>query len=317
MGTGTTAAAPRHAGLPATQPPKRRSKPRRQLLLPYGLLTPFLAAFAAFLLVPLGYALYLSLYRTQLIGGRHFVGTSNYASALHDRRFWDGVTRMAVFFLMQVPIMIGLALLAALVLDGALMYLRRVFRLAFFLPYAVPSVVAALMWGYLYGPNFGPISQVVRNLGASPPNLLGESWMLPSIANVVTWEWTGYNMLVLFAALQAVPRDLREAASLDGANAWQTAWRLRIPLVRPALVLVTVFSVIGTLQLFNEPQIMHTLAPSVISESYTPNLYAYNLSFSEQRYEYSAAISFLLGAVVFVGSYVFMLTTSRREKSER
>jgi multiple sugar transport system permease protein len=122
---------------------------------------------------------------------------------------------------------------------------------------------------------------------------------------------------VLFAALQAVPRDLREAASLDGANAWQTAWRLRIPLVRPALVLVTVFSVIGTLQLFNEPQIMHTLAPSVISESYTPNLYAYNLSFSEQRYEYSAAISFLLGAVVFVGSYVFMLTTSRREKSER
>jgi multiple sugar transport system permease protein len=317
MSSGTAAAMKRHLGVHATPQPRGNRPTPRRLFMPYALLSPFLFAFVAFLLVPLGYALYLSLYRTQLIGGRHFVGAENYSSAVHDGQFWGGVGRMGLFFVMQVPIMIGLALLAALVLDGALMYLRRLFRLAFFLPYAVPSVVAALMWGYLYGPTFGPITQVAHNLGISPPNLFSESWMLPSIANVVTWEWTGYNMLVIFAALQAVPRELREAASLDGANVWQTAWRVRIPLIKPALVLVTVFSVIGTLQLFNEPQIMHALAPSVITESYTPNLYAYNLSFSEQRYEYSAAISFLLGAVVFVGSYIFMLLTNRRERSAR
>jgi multiple sugar transport system permease protein len=136
--------------------------------------------------------------------------------------------------------------------------------------------------------------------------------MLASLGNVVTWEWTGYNMIILYAALKAIPPELTEAASVDGATAWQTARDVRIPLIRPALVLTIVFSIIGTLQLFNEPQIMNAIAPDVIGTHYTPNLYAYSLAFTAQQFNYAAAVSFVLGAVVFIGSYTFILATRRR-----
>jgi multiple sugar transport system permease protein len=111
--------------------------------------------------------------------------------------------------------------------------------------------------------------------------------------------------------LQAIPAELRDAGAVDGARGWQIALHIKIPLIAPALLLTCVFSIIGTLQLFNEPSIMEPLAPGVIVDSYTPNLYAYHLAFTNQQYNYSAAISFVLGAVVVVGSYVFMLVTNR------
>jgi multiple sugar transport system permease protein len=221
---------------------------------------------------------------------------------------------MAFFGIVQIPVMIGLALLFALLLDGRAVWLPGLFRLGFFLPFAVPTVVAALMWGYLYGPGFGPFSQLADDLGLPRPGFLTPSGMLPSLGNVVTWEWTGYNMIILYAALKAIPPELREAASVDGASDWRIARDIRIPLVAPALVLTIVFSIIGTLQLFNEPRIMHDIAPDVIGTAYTPNLYAYNLAFTNQQFSYAAAISFVLGAVVFVGSYAFMLATGRRRR---
>jgi multiple sugar transport system permease protein len=293
---------------------RRPRSARRTRMVPYLFLAPFACVFAGFLVVPLGYALYLSLFRSRLIGGQVFAGVANYDQAVHDPAFYSGLGRMALFFVMQVPVMLGLALIFALILDSGALYIRRLFRLGFFLPYAIPSVVAALMWGYLYGPTFGPIDQLANSLRLHAPNLLSSSAMLPSIANVVTWEYTGYNMIILFAALQAVPAELRDAAAVDGTGPVQIALRVKIPLIRSALVLTTVFSIIGTLQLFNEPQIMSTLAPSVIGNSYTPNLYAYNLAFTNQQYEYSAAISFLLGVVVFAGSYAFMWSVSRRAR---
>jgi multiple sugar transport system permease protein len=209
--------------------------------------------------------------------------------------------------------MLGLALVFALLLDSGAAWFTTVFRLGFFVPYAVPAVVAALIWGYLYGPTFGPFSQMADYLGLPAPAFLSEGWMLPSIANIMTWQFTGYNMIILYAALQAVPQEVRDAGAVDGAKDWQIALYIRIPLIFPALLLTGVFSIIGTFQLFNEPQILQALAPGVIGNNYTPNLYAYSLAFTNQDYNYSAAVSFALGAVVVVFSYVFMLTTSRRE----
>jgi multiple sugar transport system permease protein len=186
------------------------------------------------------------------------------------------------------------------------------FRLVFFVPFAVPTVVAALMWGYLYGPSFGPFADVAHDLGFGAPGFLTAGGMLPSLGNIVTWEWTGYNMIILYAALKAIPPELTEAAAVDGATPLQTARLIRIPLIGPALVLTIVFSIIGTLQLFNEPRIMNDIAPDVIGTHYTPNLYAYNLAFTGQEFNYAAAVSFVLGAVVFVGSYTFILATRRR-----
>jgi multiple sugar transport system permease protein len=122
----------------------------------------------------------------------------------------------------------------------------------------------------------------------------------------------GYNMIIYYAALQAVPQDLEEAAVLDGATAFDYALRIKLPLILPTIVITIVFSIIGTLQLFTEPYLMINLARSVIHSGFTPNLYAYTLAFTGQQYNYSAAISFLLGGVTAVLAYAFMLASDRR-----
>jgi len=290
----------------------RRYRWRRRVVLPYLFLAPFLLLFLLFFILPLGYALGISFYADRLVGGTVFVGGQNYLQAFQDSSFWEGVRRMLLFMVVQVPVMLCLALIFALILDSGVAKLRTLFRLGFFLPYAIPSVVSVLLWGYLYSPSFGPFAQIASSLHLPAPGFLTDSGMLASIGNIVTWQWTGYNMIILYAALQAIPPELYEAALVDGATGWKVARYIKIPLIAPALVLTCVFSIIGSLQLFNEPSIMFTLAPDVIGDHYTPNLYAYNLAFKDQQYNYSAAISFTLGAIVFVCSYIFMLVTNRR-----
>jgi multiple sugar transport system permease protein len=303
-------------GTPTGKTPGRASRDRRlrRMVIPYLFLLPFLVLFVMFLVLPLAYALWISVFADRLVGGTVFVGAENYLRAVRDPAFLGGVVRMLTFGAFQVPIMLGLALLLALVLDSGVVWFRTIFRLGFFLPYAVPSVVAALIWGYLYGQDFGPFAQLAERLGLPAPNFLSDSLVLASIANIVTWEFTGYNMIILYAALQAVPGELRDAAAVDGARGWQVALFIKIPLILPALLLTAVFSIIGTFQLFNEAQILQPQAPGSIGPAFTPNLYAYSLAFTNQQYEYSAAISFALGAVVVVCSYVFMLLTNRREE---
>jgi multiple sugar transport system permease protein len=292
--------------------PRRRREASRRAAVGYLFVAPFLVVFVAMLVVPLVYAGYLSLFREQLIGGTSFAGLDNYTRAFGDERLWQGVARVGMFFLIQVPIMLVLALAFALALDSGVLWLSRLFRLGFFVPYAVPGVVATLMWGYLYGPEFGPIAQLFEKLSLDPPNLLGSDLMLGSIANVVFWEFTGYNMILLYAALRAIPTELYEAAAVDGAGHWRTAWSVKIPALRPALLLALIFSVIGSFQLFNEPQLLQRLAPNVIDSAYTPNIYAYSLAFTSQDLNYAAAVSFLLGLVIVAVSYTVQLAANRR-----
>lgn len=316
----TDRASSAEVGSKLSQDPSSTPRRRGALLragMPYLFLLPFMALFFVFLVLPLVYALGISVFETQLVGGNVFVGLDNYARALGDRNFWEGVVRLVVFGVFQVPIMLGLALAFALVLDSGTVWLRNLFRLGFYLPYAVPSVVAALIWGYLYGPSFGPIAQLAEALNFTPPDLLSEGWMLASIANIVTWEFTGYNMIIMYAALQSIPAELDDAGAVDGAKGWQIALYIKIPMIKAAIFLTVIFSIIGTLQLFNEPNIMYAIAPQVIGNHYTPNLYAYTLAFTNQEYNYSAAISFVLGAVVVVFSYAFMLLTNRGELRSR
>lgn len=270
----------------------------------YAFVAPFLIVFAAMFIAPLAYAAYLSLYNSRLIGGTVFVGLRNYTQALQDSQFLSGLERIVLFFVIQVPIMIVLSTFFALVLDSGRLRAPKVFRVAFFVPYAVPAVVAALMWGYLYGAKFGPFVQIAHDLGTGAPQFLTSGHLLPSIANIVTWEFAGYNMIILYAALQAIPQDLYEAASIDGAGPIKTALRVKVPLLRPALGVILLFSVIGAFQLFNEPQVLTPAAGSVITPGWTPNLYAYNLAFTDERLNYAAAVSFLLGFIILVATCI-------------
>jgi len=298
----------------------RLSRMRRSIkrnAAPYLFLAPFLIVFLAFMVFPLLYALRLSLFRTRIIGGTTFVGLENYGRAFMDSDFWDGIRNVLTFGAIQIPIMLGLALVFALLLDSGTIRRLTIFRLGFFLPFAVPSVVAALLWGYLYGQSFGPLAQIAHAFGLPPPPafLLTAAGIIPALANISTWQYTGYNMLILYAALQAIPRELYEVARVDGASDWHIATRIRIPLIMPALFLTIIFSIIGTLQLFNEPQVLRVLAPGVINLHFTPNYYVYTLAFQNRQFDYSAAIAFSLAIVTAILSSLVLFLTFRREEN--
>lgn len=299
-------------GPSARRPGGRRRRIDRQATAGLLFVAPFVVLLVAFLVLPLGYALKISLYRSTLVGGEVFAYLDNYKEALGDEQFTTGVVRVLLFGLVQTPLMIGVALLAALILDNVTTRFAKVFRLAAFVPYAVPVVIGTLMWGFLYSPSTGPMSTLTEYIGLGRVDFLSENVVLGSLGNIVTWQWAGYNMIVLYAALQGVPREIYEAAVMDGASTVQTNVRVKIPMISGALVMVTVFTIVGTLQFFTEPLMLQPLNPGSVTRSYTPNVYAFHQAFSYQQYNYSAAISFLLGAVVFVGSYIFLFVTRRR-----
>jgi len=297
------------------RPPTRFSWQRfERKSIPYFFLLPFLVGYVLFQIYPLIYSFNLSLYRKQLIGGITFIGFTNYLKVFHDPSFWEGIRNVLIFGAFQIPVMLGLALIFALILDSDIIKKRTIFRLGFFLPFAVPSVVAALLWGYFYGQSFGPIAQIANALKLTPPVFLTPRGIFPAMANISTWQYTGYNMLIIYAALKAIPPEIYEAARVDGASNWQMAWHIRIPLVWPAIVLTIIFSINGTLQLFNEPNVLTVVAPTVVNLHFTPNIYLYNLAFRNAEFNYSAAMAFALALVSGALASLVLFLTRRREK---
>lgn len=293
---------------PAGAPPRRRRS-----WTGWAFIGPFMAVFAFVFLAPIAYAIYLSFFRTKLIGGTSFVGLENYQNVFTDGQFWSATGRVALFLVVQVPIMLFLALLVALAIDSGRLYGRSFFRVTVFMPYAVPAVVATLMWGFMYGNRFGLVANVNEALGLSLPDPLGPDWLLASIGNIVTWEFVGYNMLIFYSALQVVPKSLYEAADIDGASQFRVIRSIKIPAIRGALLIATIFSIIGSFQLFNEPAILKSLAPNVITTYYTPNLYAYSLSFSGQQFNYSAAVAIVMAVLTVIVAYAVQLRGMRKE----
>ncbi|WP_329237165.1 MULTISPECIES: sugar ABC transporter permease [unclassified Streptomyces] len=292
------------------RPPARRD---RRSWAGWGFIGPFVLVFAFVFLAPIVYSVHLSLFRDQLIGGTTFVGLDNYQQALQDEQFWSSLSRVSLFLLIQVPIMLGIALLVALALDSGRLYGRDFFRISIFLPYAVPAVVATLMWGFMYGTRFGLVSDVNDALGVSLPDPLSPGLVLASIGNIVTWEFVGYNMLIFYSALRVIPNSLYEAAEMDGAGQIRVITAIKLPAIRGALVIATIFSIIGSFQLFNEPSILQKLAPNAITTSYTPNFYTYSLSFSGQQHNYSATVAIVMGLITMVIAYVVQLRGMRKE----
>jgi len=298
----TRAAAPRRRGL------NERKKARTGLLF----VAPFALVFVAFLILPLVYAFYLSLYSKGLATGVVFAGLKNYAMAFSDPSFLQGIWFVVRFALVLIPVQMVVSLALALVLDSVTTRFARFARLMIFLPYAIPAVIGALMWGFLYSPTFGPMQQLAGLVGANAPFLLSPDLVFFGLMNVVTWQWAGYYMIIIYAALQGIDSSIYEAARIDGANSWQIAFRIKVPMVSSALLLILVFALIGTLQFFNEPQILRPLSNGTITPDFTPNIYAFSQAFAYANFNYASAISFALGIVVFIDVYVFLFFTRKR-----
>ncbi|MFI7407527.1 carbohydrate ABC transporter permease [Streptomyces sp. NPDC049627] len=281
---------------------RRRPSPSRAAL---PLLAPFCLLFGVFFLLPIGYAIHESLYAVRRSGlgfgtpERVFAGFDNYAKVFDDGIFLSGVGRLLLFGFVQVPVMLGLALLLALLLDGTAARCKPFFRLVYFLPYAVPGVIAAIVWAFLYTPQISPFGL----------DLLADDVVLGSIGNIVTWTWTGFNMLVIYSALQAVPRDIYEAAAIDGAGPLRIAWQIKIPMVRPSLALTAVFSVIGTLQLFNEPRVLSDVTANV-PKDYTPLMWSLQVALDRNDYALGSAIAVVLAVLTGGLSLLFLRLSS-------
>ena len=219
---------------------------------------------------------------------------------------------MILFGVVQVTVMIVAATILALLLESANAKWPGFFRATYFLPYGIPGVIATILWSFLYIPGLSPIVDVLSWVGIEI-DFLGPNMVLWSIANIVTWTYTGYNMLIIIAQLKSIPGELYEAAKIDGASGFRVAMAIQLPLIRPALLLTIIFSIIGTLQLFAEPRLMQTMSAGITSE-YTPNMSAYAFAFQYNDIGMAAAQAVIIAASAFLLSAIALGVSSWTEK---
>jgi multiple sugar transport system permease protein len=280
---------------------------------PYLFLIPAVVLFALFFALPIGYAVWLSLHKIEVqglglgSGARQEVwaGFGNYTDALGDPELLDGALRVLTYGLIVVPTMLSLALLFALLLDADRVAGRGFSRLVIFLPYAVPGVIAALLWGFLYLPDVSPLHYGLGKAGLPQPDLLDGGPLYFALANISVWGGTGFNMIVIYTSLRAIPAEIHEAARLDGATQTQIALRVKIPMVAPSLVLTFFFSVIATLQVFNEPTTLEPLTNSM-STTWSPLMKVYQDAFTNADIHTAAATAVVIAVVTLTLSFGFL-----------
>nr|WBO76180.1 sugar ABC transporter permease [Streptomyces sp. SBE_14.2] len=303
--------------------PSRTTALKRARSAPYLFLIPATVLFLLFFALPIGYAVYLSFRKVQVSGlglgsgarDEVWAGMQNYTDALGDSELVDGALRVLGYGCIVVPVMLGLALLFALMLDSERVRLAPFTRLAIFLPYAIPGVVAALLWGFLYLPDVSPFYFVLDRLGLPQPDLLDGGPLYLALSNIAVWGGTGFNMIVIYTSLQSIPAEVYEAAKLDGATPTQIALRIKIPMVAPSLVLTFFFSIIATLQVFNEPTTLRPLTNSV-SSTWSPLMKVYQDAFGNGDIHAAAAQAVIIALATLVLSFAFLRAANRRQKQE-
>lgn len=281
------AAAPRPAA------PRRR---RRGRAAPYLFVLPALLLFAAFKLYPIGWSFLLSLHRT--VGGvETFVGADNYLRLAQDPLLWTALRNTVVILAVQVPLMLALATGLAVALDSTLLRGRPVFRLGFFLPMVTGLVAYGIVFSVLLNQDYGLVNWVFGLFGADPvPWLTDPLWARISLGLALTWHYTGYNAVILLARLQTVPRELYDAVAVDGGGALSAFRHVTLPGLRPALLLTTVLSTIGTLQLFDEPYVLTGGGPD--NATLTIGVYLYQNAFTYFDFGYASALAYALTVLV-------------------
>ncbi len=280
------------------------------------LMAPFFLLLVTVFLIPTGTAIWLSFFAQDQPGlgfgpeSTVFVGLRSYAAVLSDPTFRGGLLTVVLYCLIYIPVMVVGALVLALLLDSGVAKLRGWAQMGLYLPHAVPGIIAALIWLYLYTPGLSPIIDLFAQ-GDIHLNFLGIHTVLPSIVNIALWSNLGYNMVIFYAALQAVPREVLEASVVDGAGPVKQAVRIKTPLVRGAIVTVGIFTLIWALQLFTEPVLLSQSTP-MISARFSPSMYIYDAAFTRNNYGLAAAASVILLAFTIALSYGVTRWTNRK-----
>ncbi|MFJ6636347.1 carbohydrate ABC transporter permease [Streptomyces sp. NPDC091376] len=289
-------------GGPGVSAGRSRILRRREALVGLAFVAPMLALFIVFRFGPTLGAAFLSLTDYRLSGEWTFTGAGNYTRLLQDDLFWESLGVTAVYTALYVPMTVALALGTAVLLHRTL-WLRGFFRGLFFLPYVTSIVLAAVIWKWIYEVEDGLLNATLGALSLGPVDFLGsESLVLPSIAAASAWKGFGYSMLILLAGLQSIPREVTEAATIDGANGWQRFRWVTLPLLRPVLFFVLVIEAITGFQVFDAMYVMTAGGP--VRASYSLVYFLYDSGFKFFDFGYASAVGLVLFLVVLVFSLI-------------
>jgi cellobiose transport system permease protein len=309
------------APAPAPQRRRRRSRLTRNRW-GYAYVAPFFVLFACFSLYPFLYTAWVSLHDMSLsnIDGAEWVGLNNYDKLLHSEFFWNAARNtLTIGILSTVPqlcIALGLAHLLNYRLRG-----RTFLRVAMLMPYATSIAAATLVFAQLFGRDYGLINMVLKAVGLDPVNWEGGHWSSQiAISAIVTWRWTGYNALIYLAGMQAIPNDLYEAATLDGASRWQQFLHVTIPGLRPTILFTVVVSTIGAVQLFGEPLLFSgngTTTGGSSRQYQTLGLLMYNQGWTNFHLGQAAATAWAMFLIILVVVGIYGLVARRRARAER
>ncbi|MEU3572873.1 sugar ABC transporter permease [Kitasatospora sp. NPDC036755] len=299
------------AGLAAGAARARRAR-RRRAAVPYLLLAPALLAFGVFKAYPIVDSLLLS-FTTGSGAATRDAGLANYRRLLDDPLFWTALRNTGEILVIQVPLMLGLALLMAVGLNSALVRWRTVWRLGVFMPSVTGLVATGVMFAYLLKADDGAINWVLNALGLPSVDWLGQPvWARMAVVVVLTWHYTGYNAVIYLAGLQSIPRELYEAAMVDGAGPVRRFTSITVPALRPVLLFTVVLSTIGTLQLFDEPYVLTGGGPD--NATLTVSMYLYQNGFRFFDFGYASAIAYALTLIVSVLGALQMRLMGERDK---
>ncbi len=286
---------------------------------PYAYVAPFFLLFLLTGLFPLLYTAFVATRKFSLLrGDLGPAGLDNFAFVLTNERFYVGLRNtLSIFLLSSVP-QVLLALALAAILDANLRA-KTFWRMGVLVPYVVAPVAVSLIFGQLFADNSGVINTLVRGWGL--PAIGWHADVLPShlaIATMVNYRWTGYNALIFLAAMQAIPRDVTEAAVVDGASRWQTFWNVTFPMLRPTIIFVVITSTIGGLQIFDEPRMYDAQGSGGNGRQWmTITMYLYELGWGPQKdLGRSAAVAWLLFLLVVAIALLNFWLTRRIASTE-
>jgi multiple sugar transport system permease protein len=296
-----------------------RLKPRqRQAIWAYVFLTPTLILFALIVIYPFLYAFYLSLQEWGVFGDTYFVGLQNYRDMLNDPLFWKSLSNTFKWTVGVVPATIIIALLVALILNSQRVKARGAFRTIYFVPVVTNMVAAAFVWRWLFEPTFGVVNYILERLGLPGPGWLASTkWALPAMMVVGIWKQIGFAMVIFLAGLQTIPRDIVEAARIDGATGWQVFSRITLPLLNPTVVFVAVMMVINALRVFTIPYVMsaggftYGVPGGPLDSTRVFVIHIYDLGFRRFQLGYASANAFAL-LILIMAATLFQMKVLER-----
>ncbi|MEX3101040.1 sugar ABC transporter permease [Streptomyces sp. V2] len=285
----------------------------------YAAISPFYLLFLGFGLIPVGFSLYVSFHRWDGLGSMEWAGLAQYRYLISDTDFWNSIGNTVIIWALATFPMIFLAMVTAVMLNSAVRF-KNVYRFAYFLPNVTSVVAVAIIFGSVFSTNFGLMNALLQAVGLDQVAWLNTPWGIKvAIATLMTWQWTGYNAIIFLAGLQTIPGELYEAAKVDGANPFQTFFRITLPMMRPVLLFVLVVSTVTGLQSFSEPQVLlqssandSTYAGGPGHSGQTMVLYFFQQTFDNNDFGYGAAVAWGIFLVVILFSIVNWRLVQRR-----